>query len=500
MLAGLLIATFGLQSLTVSANMAGILDGMYMSNVTSPHFLENQGRGIATFGSATFRTPIKDVTLFSFDPPRLRAGCSGIDVSGGGFQFLSTDAIVTLLRQIGANMIPLLFKYALSMVDPKMAAEIGEFMQKLQELGQHRLNSCKLANNLLALGQKKFSSDGATENKAEGKATESGAEPSFGGWMKSMFAGANSIIDQIADVGVSRSDPTAGNLTWNLLADSQAHTGLSSYASGLSDMDAALVVMSLMGTVVTTCNDGTDAKGKCKTSDGKPSMPQPFDAAEQFSLRRLVEVDKTQGEPLKRWTCPSNTAVSGTVAGSETTTGCTKLAQANWDFPGTKDYAKRMFYGVGPSGALDAASAAGDSIYGKLTGDCRTSGGGCGLTNQQKSFLAAIGLEYLNLVKVLRKSGAISNYTDALIPYAGIAMGVRLGEATLHVWRQAKSVKGFQIPDKMIEAEKRVAADQRQLRREMHEHETKLAVFAGAAATITASRRMQVGSRPGGRR
>lgn len=492
-----MVVVFGTQSISASANMSGLLDAMYMSNVTSPAFIENQGRGLATFGSATFRTPIKDVTLFSFDPPRMRAGCSGIDISGGAFQFLSTDAIVTLLRQIGANMIPLLFKYALSMIDPNMAKEIGEFMSKLQELGQHRMNSCKIANNLFDMAVKKTTSTGKTEDLGQQSATESGAEPGFGGWMKSLFAGATSVVDQVANVGVTRSDPMAGNLTWNLLADSQAHTSLASFSGGLSEMDAALVVVSLLGTTITTCNDGTDSKGKCKTSDSKPSMPEPFDAAEQFSLRRLIEVDKAQGEPLKRWTCPFDSAVSPTVAGSETSTGCTHMVLADWNFPGTVDYAKRMFYGTGPSGALDASTAAADSIYGKVTSDCRTSGGGCGLTTQQKSFLAAIGLDYLNLLKVLRRTESIKGYTDALIPYAGLAMGVRFGEAAMQVWRQAKSPKGYQLPDKMIEAEKRVATDLNVLRREMHEKETKLTVYATAAATITAARKMQVGVRGG---
>lgn len=494
-----LAAVLATQSVVAVADVRATLDAMYMSNVTPPTFAQSQLRGTLTGGSASFRTPIKSMTLYSFDLPRASAGCSGIDISGGAFSFLSKDAITGLLRQVGASMIPLLFQYALSKIDADMASQIKGFFDTLQEFGQQRLNSCKLSKGLLDTFTKKAPSAPSIDDEAQADSSNAG-DSSFGGWMADSFAGAMRVVKAIAQTTTSRKNPLMGNLTWNMLADTQAHTSL----VGFTDMDAARIILSLMGTTVTTCNDGNSPDGQCKATDGsdRAAPPTPVTFKATLSLNEFV-FGPNSDKSLELYACTRNTTVSadpvaisdGASASIDEAmrTGCVSgMTRDSWTFNGTAAYAQTKFFGAGydPNGTAIPDPA---SLYSRVTGQCAASlGSECQIQPDELRFLSSAGGDYVAVAKSLRKNPMMEAYTKKLIPYVGVAMGVRFGEAVTRVWRGAQ-LKGAAMPDYMVASELKLLTDLRDLRLQMAAMEPELRKYAESAAMIVANRKMQVG-------
>ena len=76
---------------------------MFMSNATPPQAYSSQSRGGFVGGGISVRAPISNINLVAFDPPRLAAGCGGIDMYGGSFTFINSSQLAALFRQIAAN-------------------------------------------------------------------------------------------------------------------------------------------------------------------------------------------------------------------------------------------------------------------------------------------------------------------------------------------------------------------------------------------------------------
>src|SRR5690606_5702098 len=114
------------------AGLQDALDGMFVSNATSPGTFETQTRGGFVGGGLAMRTPVRAINLVSFDPPRLNAGCGGIDLFGGSFSFINADQIVALFRQIASNAVGLAFKAAINAINPSL----GQLMDKFQSMVQ----------------------------------------------------------------------------------------------------------------------------------------------------------------------------------------------------------------------------------------------------------------------------------------------------------------------------------------------------------------------------
>lgn len=92
------------------------------------------------------RTPIQAINVVAFDPPRLEAGCGGIDLYGGSFTFINSQQLVALLRQVASNAVGLAFKAAIDAINPSLGKLITEFQTLLQQMNNLAKNSCSLAH------------------------------------------------------------------------------------------------------------------------------------------------------------------------------------------------------------------------------------------------------------------------------------------------------------------------------------------------------------------
>ena len=92
LLSGLIIGTVA---------RAGFVDDWITQKAeTSPGYFEGQKRGYFTGGSFSARWPQTRDYLMSFEPPRLKFGCGGIDAFMGGFSFMNFEYLVQKLQRI----------------------------------------------------------------------------------------------------------------------------------------------------------------------------------------------------------------------------------------------------------------------------------------------------------------------------------------------------------------------------------------------------------------
>ena len=94
-----LILSVAFGSVANPASAGGLdklMEGMYVNTTSSSSNFDNQKMGYMSGGSMSVRVPIKSISIASFDPPRIDAGCGGIDLFKGSFSFINTDEIVSL--------------------------------------------------------------------------------------------------------------------------------------------------------------------------------------------------------------------------------------------------------------------------------------------------------------------------------------------------------------------------------------------------------------------
>lgn len=99
-------------------------------------------------GDLALRVPVKSYQLANIDPPRISAGCSGIDMHLGSFSFISIDAFKDMLRKI-AQAAP---GYFLHLAIKTMCNPCSDLLTWLQDLmaklNAGQMNSCAVAKQL----------------------------------------------------------------------------------------------------------------------------------------------------------------------------------------------------------------------------------------------------------------------------------------------------------------------------------------------------------------
>lgn len=94
----LTLVTFCVSLSLIPNAQAGFLEDFYDSssgagqaNVTAAGIYESAHLNIATGGGFVYRAPRTDFTPFQFTPPKLSAGCGGIDLFMGAFSIPSKE-------------------------------------------------------------------------------------------------------------------------------------------------------------------------------------------------------------------------------------------------------------------------------------------------------------------------------------------------------------------------------------------------------------------------
>jgi len=129
-----------------TANMGGYLSSLMsqIQNLT-PKAYQGQERGYYVGGSASVRWNMQDPPLVSFTAPRLKVGCSGIDIVWGGFSYLDFKHLVQKLQVILSAAPAFAFKIALKTLCEACDNVITALENIADIINQLNVDSCQAA-------------------------------------------------------------------------------------------------------------------------------------------------------------------------------------------------------------------------------------------------------------------------------------------------------------------------------------------------------------------
>lgn len=142
-------------------------DWIQQKTETSPGYFEGQKRGYMTTGSFSARWYNSNDYLFTAEPPRVKAGCGGIDVFLGGFSFLNFDYLVQKLQRILQSAPAAAFDIALNVLCEPCSKTIKSLEAITDALNSIQLDDCKASKVLVA---KAFDALGSDNSRVKAEA------------------------------------------------------------------------------------------------------------------------------------------------------------------------------------------------------------------------------------------------------------------------------------------------------------------------------------------
>jgi conjugative transfer pilus assembly protein TraH len=143
------IGLFSFVVINASAGILSDLNSVVMSNSTAATTMKTSDRTGVMGGSFSMRMPIRNTQWVAFDPPRINAGCGGVDLYGGSFSFINGQQLIQTLRNIASNAAGLFFKAAIQTVSPGLDKLMQEFQSLMQAMNNMNKNSCMLAHSII---------------------------------------------------------------------------------------------------------------------------------------------------------------------------------------------------------------------------------------------------------------------------------------------------------------------------------------------------------------
>ncbi len=337
---------------STNAGILGDLNSMYLSNSTAPSTFSTVDRMGVMGGSYQMRAPTKNVVLFTFDPPRLDAGCNGIDMHGGSFSFINTDQMADIFRKIIANAKGLVFASAIRAVSPGLYDLMQQFKTYLHNLNSLAQSTCKMAQSIVDPLDRKMQ-DAISGPGGQGVVSAgNGIFSDTFSQLTDFFTNQNDAFKKSAPF-----NPQVGNGLVKAAVASRAtrNLGVAGIGDGSSDDPADpnsysnRLLYSLLGVEVAgaDCQTGNeDGSSNTKNTTGAGQVSCKFNAT--LSLKNLFDGGGSQSPtasvPLKLLHCdnPSGTSIP---AGGIDAQICTNMSQRDFEYPGIAGHVNKMIFG-----------------------------------------------------------------------------------------------------------------------------------------------------------
>ena len=349
-LLALVVFLFGL--LTPTTGRAGPLDeavsSMFYASTTSPQIYESQRRMGYVAGSIALRTPLRSFNIATFDPPRLRAGCAGIDLFGGSFSFINGEQLQQLIKQIGAAALSYAVYVAINEMCKPCGATIA-FLQKLMsQLNSGSLNACKIAKGLVDGLREPASMKEALTGKDSMFATiknfyEDITESVTEGFKDADESGKYAEQGEDGLAKDNPENPLRGNLVWRALFRDQAANAFGDPATsalGVINVEMAEYMMSVTGTVVLpvvgengNCPD-TSGSGTASSPAPLECLPVPY--GRLLSFKQFAEGNLGGYNNEQYWQCTDDVNKAS---------GCLKPEKRPFNFGGIKSFVHKILFG-----------------------------------------------------------------------------------------------------------------------------------------------------------
>lgn len=270
-----MIAMTAMLATTTAAQAGGIdsmLQGMYTASA-NPSYAATANMNVYSAGYVAVRTPLQQFNVIAFTPPNINAGCGGIDAYFGAFSFINSTQLEALIKAIGQDAIPFLFKMALGSMCQGCLASLDQLADQLQKMSAMINNACTLDSGIFSgdnpsLIGKNVSTTFKNVETAAGSVTDS-FKSFFGSGQPGNTPNANAMLDTaVQGTPTTQTGTTAnktqasaatlvGNSSWKGIVHNnveQAFTGETNSAT------TAQILMSMMGTCIVNIPEGTNTK------------------------------------------------------------------------------------------------------------------------------------------------------------------------------------------------------------------------------------------------
>lgn len=280
-----------------TTGQAGSLDnfmGDMYSNTTSAGVFSTQQRGIISGGSYVGRFGIKSINLVNFDPPRVSAGCGGINLFGGAFSFINAQQLTQILRGIAQNALGLLFQLGLNAISQPLSSLLSTWSSKLQSMNSLLKNSCEAARKLFQIDTSGQSMMNALTDGIQEIGTQSGKfKDAFSGTMGRFEKGWQELTARKPENGLTSGDkainelPNVGNVTWRAINATDSFKAITPVNGG-DEYQSKIMLMNFIGTeIIDATNQAQPTDGSCSTGANR-CEPKPSIYRSVLTMKDLI--------------------------------------------------------------------------------------------------------------------------------------------------------------------------------------------------------------------
>lgn len=245
-----------LTTMTQPAN-AGLkeaMNTMFVSASTDPQVINTQRLKGMYGGSMSLRPLSSGINIVQFAPPRIDAGCGGVDIFFGSFSFINGAQFEQLIRSIAANAVGFAIKAAIdAMCEPcgKLIAELDAAMRELNAMAK---NTCAIANAMFSPeGRQKLTEQaariGTALSNAAGHASDIMKAENWRTQKTPNEAAQGRGAGGTSGTSIAENNPLDGNIVYLAARESMSRGG-NSLRSFLSERDVISIVMGLYGVVI----------------------------------------------------------------------------------------------------------------------------------------------------------------------------------------------------------------------------------------------------------
>lgn len=429
------------------AGIMADMNQMFLSNSTAPSTLSTKDRAGVFGGSFSMRSPIRSVAnIVAFDPPRLNAGCGGIDLYGGSFSFINAQQLVQIFRSVASNAAGLAFKAAIKSISPSLDGLITEFQTLMQNMNNLGKNSCQLSHAIVNAADKSIANaiNGDGPVGAVAKNMYSDTMASLTGYL----ADANAMFKKTGEV-----NPKAGNQMAKAVTSSGSASVLG--LAGLANIDGSVddssnpnsldnrLLISMMGYQITgiPCSN-SNASGQPNISQAVSNNNLGTISCTGAATITLDDLARGGGAgssrpdvPLQLYKCLNPSGI-GVPNGGFDPQVCTQMQTTHFAYIGASGWVNLMLFGVSDASSTPTAA----SIVGKFNG-----GSTVRLTAVQMQFIKQSGLPLHMLLSRFSNPDARIAVSRLLGQHAVNCVTARLGEALHKAASGVLNSDGYEI-------------------------------------------------------
>lgn len=253
---------------------------------------ESQSRGYLVGGSVTARTPTKYMTPLTIQLPDIKAGCGGIDMFFGGFQFINAEEFKRFLQAAGTAAIGYAFHMALQAVCQSCDSVLRSLRQFADTINKFGMDSCTAGRAAVNLLDDAFQNALSRRGKiTDSSSTGDGFWSPVKGWLDSMSDSIENLHKKIYEYAKDRTNPRRPGIS----------TSERLSLSGLNEDQMEMAISIL----------GTKAPVSASSQEDEPDIAMCSDFLPILTVADLLE-GGTTSKPIMVYTCRKGKFSDGT--------------------------------------------------------------------------------------------------------------------------------------------------------------------------------------------